>query len=228
MKSVYLSEYAIKKVPRQARSKATFDAIIQASAWVLVEEGYAAATTNRIAEKAGANIASLYEYFPNKESIIAVLAERELTRYIEATAQEIERSLPQSEAGMVAHMIYWGVDEIQRSRGLLSTLMLEVPFVQTLPSIQAAMASAVTVIQMAMKDDENIRMSSPEIDAWLMTRMCFNTALEIASNQIDDTRREKLLTAFVNFSFRMLFAREPDPEEAAVIQRAGQRALAAS
>ncbi len=219
MKSSYITDYSVKKQPRQARSRATFDAIIQASAWVLIEEGFAAATTNRIAEKAGVNIASLYEYFPNKESIIAVLAERELSSYIAAIAEEIKLTKAESEAEMVAHMICWGVSKVQASRGLLSTLMLEVPFVSTLPSTQAAMASAVTVIQFAMKDDKRIRMSSPEVDAWLLTRMCFNTALEIASNQIDDKRRQQLLVAFVNFSFRMLFAREPNPKEAAVMNR---------
>lgn len=212
-----MSDYSIKKQPRQARSRATFDAIIQASAWVLVEEGYAAATTNRIAEKAGVNIASLYEYFPNKETIIAVLAERELSNYIESIAKEINATKAESEAEMVAHMIYWGVNEIQLNRGLLSTLMLEVPFVSTLPSIQAAMASAVTVIQLAMRDDERIRLGSPEVDAWLLTRMCFNTALEIASNKIDASRRQKLLRAFISFSFRMLFARDPNAKEAAVM-----------
>lgn len=217
--SSYPVDISIKKMPRQARSKATFDAIIQASAWVLLREGYAATTTNRIADKAGVNIASLYEYFPNKESIIAVLAERELTSYIARVANEIKQTRVENEAEMVAHMIYWGVDEIQKNHGLLSILMLEVPFVQTLPSTQSAMASAVTVIQMAMRDDERVRMATPEVDAWLLTRMCFNTALEIASNQIDDERRSSLLAAFVSFSFRMLFARDPNPAEAAVMDR---------
>lgn len=213
MNTSYPVDITVKKKPRQARSRATFDAVIQASAWILVHEGYAAATTNRIAGKAGVNIASLYEYFPNKESIIAVLAERELSRYIASIAREINAAKAQSEAAIVAHMIYWGVNEIQRNHGLLSTLMLEVPFVSTLPTVQSAMASAVTVIQAAMSDDERLRQSSPDVDAWLLTRMCFNTALEIASNRIDDERRQDLLSAFVGFSFRMLFAREPTQEE---------------
>ncbi len=101
----YPVDISVKKKPRQARSKLTFDAIIQASAWVLVHEGYDAATTNRIAEKAGVNIASLYEYFPNKESIIAVLAERELSSYVQATGEEIAKVRPQPEAAIVAHIL---------------------------------------------------------------------------------------------------------------------------
>lgn len=62
-----------RKMPRQARSQATVDAILEATAQVLVTKGYANTSTNRIAEKAGVSIGSLYQYFPGKESLIAAL-----------------------------------------------------------------------------------------------------------------------------------------------------------
>jgi AcrR family transcriptional regulator len=52
------------------------DTILTAAARVLVSGGYEAATTNRIAEAAGISVGSLYQYFPNKESIVAALFER--------------------------------------------------------------------------------------------------------------------------------------------------------
>lgn len=65
-----------RKSPRQERARATVDAIIQASAYILKKRGYDELTTNRIADKAGVNIASLYQYFPNKEAIVAELLRR--------------------------------------------------------------------------------------------------------------------------------------------------------
>ena len=65
-----------RKLPRQARSKATVDAVVTAAAQVLIEQGYEGATTIRMAERAGVSIGSLYQYFPNKEALIAVLIER--------------------------------------------------------------------------------------------------------------------------------------------------------
>jgi AcrR family transcriptional regulator len=62
-----------RKRPKQQRSKATFEAILQAGARVLVEEGYERASTNRIAEVAGVGIGSLYEFFPNKDAIFTEL-----------------------------------------------------------------------------------------------------------------------------------------------------------
>lgn len=65
-----------RKSPRQDRARATVDAIVQATAYILRKRGYAQLTTNAIAEKAGVNIASLYQYFPNKEAILAELLRR--------------------------------------------------------------------------------------------------------------------------------------------------------
>lgn len=66
------------RAPRQARAQQTVSVILQAAKRVLVQEGYEAATTNRVAEVAGVSIGSLYQYFPNKEALIASLAQAHL------------------------------------------------------------------------------------------------------------------------------------------------------
>ena len=65
-----------RKIPRQERSRATVEALLEATTDILVRQGYAKLTTNRIAERAGVNIASLYQYFPGKEAIVAELRRR--------------------------------------------------------------------------------------------------------------------------------------------------------
>jgi len=65
-----------RKTPIQERSRATVEALLEATADILVRRGYGALTTNAIAERAGVNIASLYQYFPGKEAIVAELRRR--------------------------------------------------------------------------------------------------------------------------------------------------------
>lgn len=63
----------VRKSPRQQRSKVMVDAILQASAELFAEVGYARTTTNKIAQRAGVSVGSLYQYFPNKDCLLAGL-----------------------------------------------------------------------------------------------------------------------------------------------------------
>lgn len=62
-----------RKSPSQLRSRATYLAILEATAHILEAEGLDAANTNRIADRAGVSIGSLYQYFPGKTAIFAEL-----------------------------------------------------------------------------------------------------------------------------------------------------------
>ncbi len=74
-------EISLKKQPVQARSKATVEALLEAAAQILEAEGLVAVNTNRIAERAGVGIGSLYHYFPSKEVILASLLRRERAEF---------------------------------------------------------------------------------------------------------------------------------------------------
>jgi AcrR family transcriptional regulator len=65
-----------RKNASQERSRATVDTLIEATARILVNEGFDKASTNRIAEKAGVSVGSLYQYFPGKEALVAAVLER--------------------------------------------------------------------------------------------------------------------------------------------------------
>ena len=64
----------------QTRSQATVDAILKATAHILVAEGYDRASTNKVAARAGVSIGSLYQYFPGKEALVAALLDRHMDR----------------------------------------------------------------------------------------------------------------------------------------------------
>lgn len=66
-----------RKRPRQARSTATVDAVLEASARILETRGLDALSTNAAAAKAGVSIGSLYQYFPSKHALVAELARRQ-------------------------------------------------------------------------------------------------------------------------------------------------------
>ncbi len=59
-----------RKKPQQARSEELVGAILEAAIQVLAKEGAHRFTTARVADKAGVSVGSLYQYFPNKASIL--------------------------------------------------------------------------------------------------------------------------------------------------------------
>jgi AcrR family transcriptional regulator len=83
-----------RKQPRQVRAELTRQRILAAAAHVFGEHGYAAGTTNRIAERAGISIGSLYQYFPNKDAILAELLVRHLDDGTAAAAKLLTGPLP--------------------------------------------------------------------------------------------------------------------------------------
>lgn len=73
-----------RRIPRQQRSRATVDAIVEAAAHVLATRGWAKFTTNEVALAAGASIGSLYQYFPDKLALVDSVRTRHLDAVLAA------------------------------------------------------------------------------------------------------------------------------------------------
>jgi AcrR family transcriptional regulator len=74
----------MRKEPRQARSRATVEAVIEAGARILSEQGWAGFTTNKVADAAGVSIGSLYQYFPDKLSLVDAIRRRHIDDSLDA------------------------------------------------------------------------------------------------------------------------------------------------
>src|SRR5687767_7578077 len=110
-----------RKLPEQARSRETVDAILAATAKLCVRDGVDKASTNRIAETAGVSIGSLYQYFPSKEAVLAALLDRHearMLRVISSHLVDIDRedlpSLARALVGAVldAHKVEPGLHRV--------------------------------------------------------------------------------------------------------------------
>jgi AcrR family transcriptional regulator len=89
-----------RKRPRQERSRATVESILEATARVLVKRGFDGLTTNLVAEAAGVSIGSLYQYFPNKAALVGALIEKHVENMTQLALAELTRvaQLPMPEA----------------------------------------------------------------------------------------------------------------------------------
>ena len=117
-----------RKEPQQGRAQQTVQAIVDAATYILIKDGWQGFTTNRIAKRAGVNIASLYQYFPNKEAIAVEIqrlhgesARRRLREVILASGEA------QSLRSVLRETILAAVEEHTASPRLHKALSEELP-----------------------------------------------------------------------------------------------------
>ena len=115
-----------RRKPRQVRAELTRERILAAAAHVFAEHGYAAGTTNRIAERARISIGSLYQYFPNKAAILASLLVRHIDRGTWKQADELDLSAGTLEATVRA-VVRDAIDNHSDDPQLLRIMIEEAP-----------------------------------------------------------------------------------------------------
>jgi AcrR family transcriptional regulator len=103
---------APRRPPRQKRSAETVQVLLQATRRVLERDGFAAATTNKIAEAAGVSIGTLYHYYPTLESLIEAVVhqmwetelEVAMATALEYGGQPLEVVLRETVRALAAHV----------------------------------------------------------------------------------------------------------------------------
>ena len=120
-----------RRKPRQVRAELTRERILTAAAHVFAEHGYAAGTTNRIAERSRISIGSLYQYFPNKDAILAELLVRHLDRGTWTEADQLDLS-PGSLEPTVRALVRDAIANHSDDPQLLRIMIEEAPMSQEL------------------------------------------------------------------------------------------------
>jgi AcrR family transcriptional regulator len=89
-----------RKLPVQARSAASVDAILEAAIQVLAGVGKEALTTTRVAIRAGVSVGTLYQYFPNRSALLQAA----LKRHLDEVTEAVERVCREQEGDTLPHM----------------------------------------------------------------------------------------------------------------------------
>lgn len=92
MTSPAKSPVNVRKTPQQARSKITVAVILDATIQVLETEGFDRLTTTRVAARAGVSVGTMYQYFPNKRSLLHALLQRHFVSITEAIEEVVRGS----------------------------------------------------------------------------------------------------------------------------------------
>ena len=99
-----------RKTPLQARSTVTVEAICEAAIQVLLSHGAERFTTTRVAARAGVSVGTLYQYYPNKQSLLFAVFEHHMNNVVAKTEVACARACHKPLAEMVREMVEAYVD----------------------------------------------------------------------------------------------------------------------
>jgi AcrR family transcriptional regulator len=175
-----------RKSASQARSRETVDALLRATARLLVRDGYERTNTNKIAEAAGVSVGSLYQYFPNKEALVAAVVDRH---------QEEIRKLAY---GAVAEVAGWpikaavralakvGVDAHRIDPQLHKVLDEQVPRVGRLQNVGAGVREGRAFLGAYLRAHRDELSAAVAADLELATFVCVTTVEALTHSAVVD------------------------------------------
>src|SRR6202451_3485941 len=94
-----------RKKPVQARPPVPVESIFEATVQVLLEVGPDRLTTTRVAERAGVSVGTLYQYFPNKHSLLFSVVEQHLNRVADAVEHACQRNRRKQLSTMIESVV---------------------------------------------------------------------------------------------------------------------------
>ncbi len=104
---------APRKLPRQERSRALYEAILVAAAELLEKHG-PGFTLAEVAARAGVGSGSFYQYFPDRPALIGALIDRQLAA--DRAMLDVLRGTPESEPIDLPELLVTGVLKLYGSR----------------------------------------------------------------------------------------------------------------
>jgi AcrR family transcriptional regulator len=125
-----------RKSASQDRSRLTVEALLEATARILIREGYDKASTNRIAEVAGVSVGSLYQYFPCKEALVAALIDRHNHEILQIVRRELAEAVNLPIAAAIRKLVTVAVKAHRVDPRLHRVLAEQIPRVGKLEKVE--------------------------------------------------------------------------------------------
>ncbi len=209
-----------RRRPRQARSQVTVSAILDATVLVLLKRGYAGCTTKLVAEVAGVGIGSLYEYFPNREALIAAVIEREVERYMAVVQREMLATFDRPLEEALRKALSAALAELDSRRDLVTVLLAEYPYVGRLAVLGELPHRAVELAVFCLRRWSNeIRVPDDPATYHVLANMLFGASISHVLRPPSQVSHEAMLDALMQILLRILRPQGEVPNGCEVLPR---------
>lgn len=157
------------------------DALIEATARILVKEGFEKASTNHIAEIAGVSVGSLYQYFPSKEALVAAVIDRhneEIMGLVRIALTEVA-DLPIDKA--VRQLVTVAIEAHRINPKLHRVLAEQIPRTGQFAEVEAFNREVQALVRTYL---ESRRKEMRKVDLDVATFICVSTIEAVAHNTV--------------------------------------------
>jgi AcrR family transcriptional regulator len=175
-----------RKKPQQERSQAMVATLLEAATRVFVKEGYAKATTNRIAAAAGVSVGSLYQYFPSKDAIAVELLRRYRESLVELVGTRLGTATPSNFASVVRELL----GELLRAEGInpaLHRVLIEQVLRTSARAEMLGFEERLEAVLASALRGANIDLEDPDLTAFVLVRV----VLSVVQSVVVDRPRYK-------------------------------------
>lgn len=199
-----------RKKPRQSRAQVTVDAILEATAHILVRDGYEGLSTNRVAERAGVSIGSLYQYFPGKESLVGELLDRysdEIHNMVVSMIAELGNTSPvECTRILVTAMI----DVKLRSPRLAKVLREQIPRVGRMKRYEEELTTIVKLVAAYLDAHaDDVRVEDRELAAFIVVHVVDELTHALITRRAK-ADRDAAIEEVTDVALRYLLVQAPD------------------
>lgn len=144
--------------------------LLEAATRVFVKEGYAKATTNRIATAAGVSVGSLYQYFPSKDAIAVELLRRYRDGLVELVSARLTTATPETFTTVVRDLI----GELLRAEGInpaLHRVLIEQVLRTSARREMLGFEERLEAVLANAMREAKIQLRDPDLSAFMLVRV---------------------------------------------------------
>ena len=192
-----------RKHASQERSRATVDALVEATARILVREGFDKASTNRIAEVAGVSVGSLYQYYPGKEALVVAVIDRHNRQIMQVVRRALAEVASQPIAKAVRRLVTVAIEAHRIDPKLHRVLAEQIPRTGALENVEAFNRETYALLRTYLEAHRGeIRVT----DLGLATFVCVTSIEALAHNAVlrSESLSEELMRTLVDEATRLV------------------------
>ena len=199
----------VRKMPSQERSRKTMAAIYEAATNIFASSGYAEATTDQIAQRAGVSIGTLYNYFPSKESILYGLWEKhvqEIKTIVQHVDQDIRKQgfVDRNIIPILLHLVLELISyERLQNRLFVSPIGLPEGILQKRRELGLYIESAMEAV---FRDFANVRIRNPKIGVHILWATVQAVIHDYILSNSEEIKPEELIDELGDMLARYVFA----------------------